>query len=62
LGAAVVSAVLAWGSLPASAQRSVPNTKLVGTGAVVSAQQGSAVALSADGNTAIVGGAIADYL
>jgi hypothetical protein len=30
--------------------------KLVGTGAVGAAQQGSAVALSADGNTAIVGG------
>jgi hypothetical protein len=31
-------------------------TKLVGTGASVAAQQGYAVALSADGNTAIVGG------
>jgi hypothetical protein len=30
--------------------------KLVGTGAVGAAQQGSAVAISADGNTAIVGG------
>ena len=30
--------------------------KLVGTGAVGSANQGMAVALSADGNTAIVGG------
>ena len=30
--------------------------KLVGTGAVGAAQQGSSVALSADGNTAIVGG------
>ena len=31
-------------------------SKLVGTGAVGSARQGSSVALSADGNTAIVGG------
>jgi hypothetical protein len=31
-------------------------SKLVGTGAVLSPQQGSSVALSADGNTAIVGG------
>jgi hypothetical protein len=31
-------------------------TKLVGTGAVGNAQQGTSVALSADGNTAIVGG------
>ena len=30
--------------------------KLVGTGAVGSAHQGKSVALSADGNTAIVGG------
>ncbi len=33
-----------------------PAPKLVGTGAVGSASQGSSVALSADGNTAIVGG------
>jgi hypothetical protein len=32
-------------------------SKLVGTGAVATARQGSSVALSADGNTAIVGGA-----
>jgi hypothetical protein len=31
-------------------------SKLVGTGAVATARQGSSVALSADGNTAIVGG------
>jgi hypothetical protein len=31
-------------------------SKLVGTGAVGSARQGSSIALSADGNTAIVGG------
>ncbi len=30
--------------------------KLVGTGAVVTAQQGSSVAISADGNTALIGG------
>jgi hypothetical protein len=32
-------------------------SKLVGTGAVATARQGSSVAVSADGNTAIVGGA-----
>ena len=34
--------------------------KLVGTGAVGSAIQGSSVAVSADGNTAVVGGAADD--
>jgi hypothetical protein len=40
----------------ALAQFTQQGPKLVGTGAVGSAQQGIAVALSADGNTAIVGG------
>jgi hypothetical protein len=35
--------------------------KLVGSGAVTPAAQGAAVALSADGNTLIVGGALEDY-
>jgi lipocalin len=42
----------------ALAQFTQQGPKLVGTGAVGNAQQGSAVALSADGNTAIVGGPI----
>jgi hypothetical protein len=37
-------------------------SKLVGTGAVGSAQQGSSVAISADGNTAIVGGYVDNSL
>ena len=35
-------------------------TKLVGTGAVGAAQQGTGVSLSADGNTAVIGGATDD--
>ena len=41
---------------PALAQFSQQGSKLVGTGAVGPAEQGWSVALSADGNTAIVGG------
>ena len=40
----------------ALAQFTQQGPKLVGTGAVLSAEQGNSVALSADGNTAIVGG------
>lgn len=40
----------------ASAQFSQQGPKLVGTGAVGSAEQGRSVSISADGNTAIVGG------
>jgi formylglycine-generating enzyme required for sulfatase activity len=43
-------------SRPALAQFSQQGPKLVGTGAVGAAQQGVSVSLSADGNTAIVGG------
>ena len=43
-------------SFPALAQFSQQGPKLVGIGAVGTAQQGSSVSLSADGNTAIVGG------
>jgi hypothetical protein len=43
-------------SPPAHAQLPQQGPKLVGTGAVGSAYQGTAVALSADGNTAIIGG------
>jgi hypothetical protein len=51
----LVSATLL-SSLPALAQFSQQGPKLVGTGAVGNAEQGVSVALSADGNTAIVGG------
>ena len=43
-------------SQPARAQFSQQGPKLVGTGTVMSAGQGWSVSLSADGNTAIVGG------
>ena len=43
-------------SRPALAQFSPQGPKLVGTGAVGTAQQGNSVSVSADGNTAIVGG------
>src|SRR5450830_1493655 len=43
-------------SHPALAQFSQQGPKLVGTGAVGAAYQGDSVSLSADGNTAIVGG------
>ena len=43
-------------SRPALAQFSQQGPKLVGTGAVGTAQQGNSVSVSADGNTAIVGG------
>jgi hypothetical protein len=39
-----------------------PDTKLIGTGAVAPSEQGWSVALSADGNTAIVGGAVDNRL
>jgi hypothetical protein len=43
-------------SAPAQAQFTQQGSKLVGTGAVGDASQGSSVSLSGDGNTAIVGG------
>ena len=43
-------------SHPALAQFSQQGPKLIGTGAVGTAVQGYAVSLSADGNTALVGG------
>jgi hypothetical protein len=52
----LISAVLLVSSQPASAQFVQQGPKLVGTGVVGSAEQGFSVALSADGNTAIVGG------
>ena len=51
-------AMLAWSLLPALAQAQFTQqgAKLVGTGAVGNAYQGSSVSLSADGTTAMVGG------
>ena len=50
------SATLLFSSQMALGQFTQQGPKLVGTGAVGPAQQGSSVALSADGNTATVGG------
>jgi hypothetical protein len=49
---------LVWSVQPAVAQAQFTQQgpKLVGTGAIGNAQQGTSVALSGDGNTAIVGG------
>ena len=47
-------------SHPALAQFSQQGPKLVGTGAVGNSAQGISVSLSADGNTAIVGGYLDD--
>jgi hypothetical protein len=56
-GASVlISATLLFSSQVALAQFSQQGPKLVGTGADGGAEQGGSVALSADGNTAIVGG------
>src|ERR1700750_2585032 len=52
----LVFATLLFSSQPAQAQFSQQGPKLVGTGAVGNAEQGTSVALSANGNTAIVGG------
>ncbi|MGA8613148.1 MAG: hypothetical protein WB760_15900 [Xanthobacteraceae bacterium] len=57
----IIAALLVTGlepvaSVTASAQITQQGSKLVGTGAVGGASQGSSTALSADGNTAIVGG------
>ena len=57
---AVTLVALACSALPAAAQFLQQGQKLVGTGAVSGAHganQGTSVALSADGNTALVGGA-----
>ena len=43
-------------ALPVSAQWTQQGSKLVGTGAVGEAQQGTSVSISSDGNTAVVGG------
>jgi hypothetical protein len=57
LGASVLlCAAMLVSSQPALAQFTQQGSKLVGTGAVGAAQQGTSVALSEDGNTAIVAG------
>jgi hypothetical protein len=52
----LVFAALVCAAQPAAAQFRQQGSKLVGTGAVGAAEQGFSVALSADGNIAIVGG------
>jgi hypothetical protein len=52
----LISATLLFSSQLALAQFTQQGPKLVGTGAVALSCQGSSVALSADGSTAIVGG------
>jgi hypothetical protein len=54
--AAMIFACLLFSPSPTLAQFSQQGPKLVGTGGVLSTTQGKAVALSGDGNTAIVGG------
>src|SRR5690242_14143778 len=55
----IAASVLLFSFAPSSARASFTQqgAKLVGTGAVNAAYQGRSVALSADGNTAVVGGA-----
>src|SRR5262249_25981273 len=60
--AAVLAAVLLTSSSALAQPFVQQGPKLVGTAAVGSAGQGSAVAVSADGNTAIVGGPDDDAL
>ena len=55
-GLCPIFAALLFSSQLAQAQFTQQGPKLVGTGAVGNAFQGYSVALSADGNTAIVGG------
>ena len=56
-GASVlISVTLLFSSEPALAQFSQQGSKLVGSGAVGAAEQGLSVAVSGDGNTAVVGG------
>ena len=55
-GIAGAFVALAWLAQPSLADFTQQGPKLVGSGAVGNANQGASVALSADGNTAIVGG------
>src|SRR5262249_15565156 len=56
LGLLALAAALLWPAQPALAQFTQQGPKLVGSGAVANANQGASVAVSADGNTVIVGG------
>jgi hypothetical protein len=58
----LLCAALLVSSQPALADFAQQGAKLVGAGAVGSANQGQSVTLSADGNTAIVGGPIDNSL
>jgi antibiotic biosynthesis monooxygenase (ABM) superfamily enzyme len=59
----LVASFVITGSVPAIGQfDSQPGSKLVGSGAVGPTQQGWSVALSADGNTALVGGVVDNRL
>src|SRR5262245_46970209 len=62
LGAAVLMMALLTVAPRAEAYFVQQGPKLVGTDAVGSARQGISVAVSADGNTAIVGGGFDDFL
>jgi uncharacterized protein YdbL (DUF1318 family) len=59
---ALLSAALLWPAQGALAQFTQQGPKLVGTGPVGKALQGHSVALSGDGNTAIMGGAGAAWM
>jgi hypothetical protein len=54
----LVFAALVCAARPASAQFTQQGSKLVGTGAIGAAEQGTSIALSGDGTTAIVGGPV----
>ena len=56
MASVLIFTALLFSSQLALAQFTQQGPKLVGTGAVGTAEQGYSVALSADGNTAIVGG------
>jgi hypothetical protein len=58
----LIAAALLCSSQLALAQFAQQGSKLVGTGASGAAQQGTSVALSSDGNTAIVGGSFDNNL
>jgi hypothetical protein len=59
--ASVLATTFLFSSQLALAQFTQQGPKLVGTGAVGGAAQGNSIALSADGNTAIVGGPSDNY-
>jgi len=56
LGIAAVLVVCSWSAATAGAPSQQEGSKLVGSGAIGGAYQGSSVAISSNGNTAVVGG------